>query len=75
MLPPGFVQPFFRRTAKGRWLPAATKERCRVKRDWNADELAEHWTLLSGEKPLLANKIGPTRLGFAGIVPEHKSGT
>jgi hypothetical protein len=36
-----------------------------VKRDWNADELAEHWTLLSGEKPLLANKTGATRLGFA----------
>jgi hypothetical protein len=27
-----------------------------VKRDWNADELAEHWTLLPGEKHLLANK-------------------
>ena len=37
----------------------------RVNRDWNADELAEHWTLLPGEKPLLANKTGPTRLGFA----------
>ena len=36
-----------------------------MKRDWNADELAEHWTLLPGEKPLLANKSGPTRLGFA----------
>ena len=36
-----------------------------MKRDWNADELAEHWTLLSGEKPLLANKTGATRLGFA----------
>ena len=36
-----------------------------MKRDWNADELIEHWTLLPGEKPLLANKTGPTRLGFA----------
>jgi hypothetical protein len=51
-----------------------------MKRDWNADELAEHWTLLSCEKPLLANKIGPTRLGFAvllkffqheGCFPQH----
>ena len=36
-----------------------------MKRDWNADELAKHWTLLSGEKPLLANKTGAMRLGFA----------
>jgi TnpA family transposase len=36
-----------------------------VKRDWDADELAEHWTLPPGERPLLANKTGPTRLGFA----------
>jgi hypothetical protein len=36
-----------------------------VKRDWTADELIEHWTLLPSEKPWLANKTGPTRLGFA----------
>ena len=51
-----------------------------MKRDWNADELTEHWTLLPGEKPLLANKTGPTRLGFAvllkffqheGCFPQH----
>ena len=36
-----------------------------MKRDWNADELVEHWTLPPGEKALLANKTGPTRLGFA----------
>ena len=36
-----------------------------MKRDWHADELAEHWTLLPGERPLLANKTGATRLGFA----------
>ena len=51
-----------------------------MKRAWNADELAEHWTLLPGEKPLLANKTGPTRLGFAvllkffqheGCFPQH----
>ena len=36
-----------------------------MKRDWEADELAEHWTLLSGERDLLANKSGATRLGFA----------
>jgi hypothetical protein len=80
MLPPGLVQPFFRRPAKSCWLPAITKERRRVKRDWNADELAEHWTLPPGEKPLLANKTGPTRLGFAillkffqheGCFPQH----
>ena len=36
-----------------------------MKRDWTADELIEHWTLLPGEKRLLANKSGATRLGFA----------
>jgi hypothetical protein len=36
-----------------------------MKHDWNADELLEHWTLLPGEKRLLANKSGVTRLGFA----------
>jgi TnpA family transposase len=36
-----------------------------MKRDWSALELAEHWALLSGERPLLANKTGATRLGFA----------
>jgi hypothetical protein len=36
-----------------------------MKRDWPADELAEQWTLLPGERELLANKTGATRLGFA----------
>lgn len=36
-----------------------------MKRDWGTDELAEHWTLLPGERELLANKSGATRLGFA----------
>lgn len=28
------------------------------------DELAEHWTLLDDERELVADKRGPTRLGF-----------
>jgi Domain of unknown function (DUF4158) len=36
-----------------------------MKRDSQADELAEQWTLLPGERELLANKSGATRLGFA----------
>jgi Domain of unknown function (DUF4158) len=36
-----------------------------MKRDWQADELAEQWTLLPGERELLANRTGATRLGFA----------
>jgi Domain of unknown function (DUF4158) len=36
-----------------------------MKRDWQADELAEQWTLLLGERELLADKTGATRLGFA----------
>src|ERR1700730_9126424 len=36
-----------------------------MQRDWPADELAEQWILLPGERELLANKTGATRLGFA----------
>jgi len=36
-----------------------------MKRDWQADQLAEQWTLLAGEREVLANKSGATRLGFA----------
>src|SRR5262245_30536844 len=45
--------------------PKQEQERRGVKRDWTADELIEHWTLLPGEKPWRANKAGLTRLGFA----------
>lgn len=53
-----------------------------MKRQWTADELAEHWTLHPQELDLLANKSGATRLGFAvllkyfqyeGQFPPHKS--
>jgi hypothetical protein len=52
-----------------------------MKRQWTADELAEHWTLAGGDGDLLANKTGATRLGFAlllkhfqyeGRFPPHK---
>lgn len=36
-----------------------------MKRNWEAEELAEHWTLLPPEMSLLGNKSGATRLGFA----------
>lgn len=36
-----------------------------MKRSWTAQELGTHWTLLSDEHELLANKSGATRLGFA----------
>ena len=36
-----------------------------MKRQWTPDELAEHWTLHPHDLDLLANKSGPTRLGFA----------
>ena len=36
-----------------------------MKREWNADELAEHWSLRPEEKELLGSKQGPSRLGFA----------
>ena len=36
-----------------------------MKRQWDEDELIEQWTLAPDELALLANKAGPTRLGFA----------
>ncbi len=36
-----------------------------MKREWHPDELIEHWTILPGERTLIGNKHGPTRLGFA----------
>ena len=36
-----------------------------MKRQWESEELIEHFTLLEGERTLLANKTGATRLGFA----------
>src|SRR4051794_34229122 len=45
-----------------------------MKRDWNADDLVEHWTLLPGEKLWLANKTDPMRPGFAVLLKffQHK---
>jgi hypothetical protein len=36
-----------------------------MKREWHPDELVEHWTILPGDRHLIGNKSGPTRLGFA----------
>jgi len=39
-----------------------------VKRLWEDDELAAEWTLELTDQTLLANKAGPTRLGFAALL-------
>lgn len=36
-----------------------------MRRDWDADDLTEHWALSPSEKKLTVHKNGPTRLGFA----------
>ena len=36
-----------------------------MKRQWETEELIEHWTLHVEELALLGNKTGATRLGFA----------
>jgi hypothetical protein len=36
-----------------------------MKRQWETEELIEHWTLHVEEPALLGNKTGATRLGFA----------
>ncbi len=53
-----------------------------MKRQWENEELVEHWTLDVEERALLDNKTGATRLGFAvllkffrreGRFPQHKN--
>ena len=36
-----------------------------MRREWTPEELIECWTLLETDWALVANKAGPTRLGFA----------
>ena len=36
-----------------------------MKRQWETEELVEHWTLDVEDRTLLDNKTGATRLGFA----------
>jgi Domain of unknown function (DUF4158) len=52
-----------------------------MKRQWETEELVEHWTLDVEDRVLLDNKTGATRLGFAvllkffrreGRFPQHK---
>jgi hypothetical protein len=52
-----------------------------MKRQWTAEDLAEHWTLSPDDRALLANRAPATRLGFAlllkyfqheGRFPPHK---
>ena len=52
-----------------------------MKRQWENEELVEHWTLDVEDRALLDNKTGATRLGFAvllkffrreGRFPQHK---
>ena len=39
-----------------------------MKRLWDDDELTAEWTLQPSDQPLLANKTGATRLGFAALL-------
>ena len=43
-----------------------------MKREWQADELVELWTLGPLERELLGNKNGTTRLGFALLLKFHQ---
>ncbi|MDP1512066.1 hypothetical protein Q8I65_17965 [Paenibacillus ottowii] len=36
-----------------------------MKRNWELDELIEHFTILPNEMRLIENKTGETRIGFA----------
>ena len=39
-----------------------------MKRVWTDEELSEYWALHPGERKWIANKTGPTRLGFAVVL-------
>jgi len=41
------------------------ERRCRVRREWEPEELIACWTLVEADQELVANKSGATRLGFA----------
>jgi hypothetical protein len=38
---------------------------CRVRREWEPEDLVAAWTLLDDDWELVANKAGATRLGSA----------
>jgi len=48
------------RTVDVSWLTGVV----RVRREWEPEELIGSWTLLDEDWRLLANKTGPSRLGF-----------
>lgn len=39
-----------------------------MRRDWEPEELIDFWTLVDDDWTLVANKSGPTRLGFAALL-------
>src|SRR5664280_1582830 len=49
--------PLGRRTAAGKG--------CRMRREWEPEDLLACWTLMDPDRQLLVNKAGATRLGFA----------
>ena len=59
----------------GRWLlflivvgdrfSVVADEGPQVRAEWEPDELIDVWTLVKGDRDLIANKAGATRLGFA----------
>src|ERR1035441_319907 len=51
--------------ARNTIVAPAQREDAALKSDWTADELILHWTIQPDERPLLGNKTGATRLGFA----------
>ena len=48
-------------------LSLSESKPCRgaVRREWEPEGLIACWTLLDGDRPLVTNKTGTTRLGFA----------
>lgn len=45
-----------------------------MRREWEPEDLIASWTLLDGDRPLVGNKRGPTRLAKLAFEVSHVEG-
>ncbi len=53
------------RRCRGLCLPSGSWQPGAVRREWSLEDLIDAWTLADADRDLIANKYGPTKLGFA----------
>jgi len=56
-----------------RLLFSLKEQNTSMKRQWDIEELIEHFTLVADDEELLANKTGATRLGASRKYHNHLS--